>query len=331
MNTNQRLEGTRLFLKLAEKNPIFKNEGEKLTNMEIVLFFHLLSISRYNNTADYNLVIDSKTKSFIYQRLHMSTESLKKSISSLAKHNIIFKIKKEHYLINPEIAGKGTDADLITSAIKCGKVTAPLTSDCVRLFKNPWAVLEIFANTSKSLTFNYIYFCLFLKLLDIMEYCGPNKEYGGNTITLKKEDRQNLITELNITKKNLEKALLFFQNSGLMLKIKNGTYQINPYIIAKGTDEDVLFIREFSQFRDKGWGKRTATQLMASLSKFIQSKTEETITQEKKEYMIAAVKTNYKALKVYEEYREELEREEELQNQKLVLRSRFFNKNTQMA
>lgn len=89
-----------------------------------------------------------------------------------------------------------------------------------------------------------------LYLMDYITYCGRNKRYGGNTIEISRQFKIELQNELNIKPGTLNNVLSKLTSVGIMYKIKNGMYQFNPYLAAKGSDEDIYWIREFGVFRD---------------------------------------------------------------------------------
>lgn len=89
--------------------------------------------------------------------------------------------------------------------------------------------------------FDYI---LFKKL----SYTGKGHLYGGNTIKVDKQFKKTLLKEYNVSTKTYESMITKLINDGILNRISNGYFQVNPYAFAKG--EDLAFLRELGIYRD---------------------------------------------------------------------------------
>lgn len=103
---------------------------------------------------------------------------------------------------------------------------------------------------NKGDSFGNIESMILLYLMDYIDFCGPNKKYGGNTIKIDRAFKNNMIEDLSINDNNISKALNKFYNAGVLYKIKNGLYQFNPWLVAKGTDYDVIWLRKYGVFKE---------------------------------------------------------------------------------
>lgn len=92
---------------------------------------------------------------------------------------------------------------------------------------------------------------ILLYIMDFVSYCGKNKSYGGNTIAVTKEFRLEMMHELGVNQDNISQAFHRFYEAGVLYKIKNGLYQFNPWLVARGSDEDVNWLRRYGVFPER--------------------------------------------------------------------------------
>lgn len=85
-------------------------------------------------------------------------------------------------------------------------------------------------------------------IMDFIDYCGSNKSYGGNTIKIDKRFKSQMMDELGVNQDNISQALHLFYKVGILYKIKNGLYQFNPWLAARGSDTDVKWLRRYGVF-----------------------------------------------------------------------------------
>lgn len=115
--------------------------------------------------------------------------------------------------------------------------------------------LKEFKNTGSS--FGNIEAMILFYLMDYIDFCGHNKPYGGNTIKIDRTFKNTMINALCITDGNISKALNKFYKAGVLYKIKNGLYQLNPWLAAKGRDADVIWLRRYGVFKEYVIGQNT--------------------------------------------------------------------------
>ena len=122
------------------------------------------------------------------------------------------------------------------------------TLNNVRKFPDFHKKLKEFRNEGNSL--GNLDSMVLLYLMDYINYCGHNKKFGGNIIKIDKEFKIELQNELNIKGGTLSNILSKLSSAGILYKVKNEIYQFNPYLVARGSDEDIRWLREFGVFRE---------------------------------------------------------------------------------
>ena len=108
--------------------------------------------------------------------------------------------------------------------------------------------IKEFRNQGSS--FGNIEAIILLYIMDHIDFCGHNKKYGGNTIKLDRIFKNTMKEDLFINDGNISKALNKLYNAGVLYKVKNGLYQFNPWLAAKGTDADVIWLRKYGVFKE---------------------------------------------------------------------------------
>lgn len=75
------------------------------------------------------------------------------------------------------------------------------------------------------------------------------KAYNGNTIKIDKEYREKVLEYLGVGQGCFEHMLTKLTTGGILYKIRNGYYLMNPYCFAKGEEKKVKFARSMGIFR----------------------------------------------------------------------------------
>jgi len=76
------------------------------------------------------------------------------------------------------------------------------------------------------------------------------KAWNGNTIKIDKEYRERVLAKLGVGQGTFEHMLTKLTTGGILYKIRNGYYLMNPYCFAKGSEEMVKFARSMGIFRN---------------------------------------------------------------------------------
>ena len=75
------------------------------------------------------------------------------------------------------------------------------------------------------------------------------KAWNGNTIKIDKEYREKVLENLGVGQGCFEHMLTKLTSGGILYKIRNGYYLMNPYCFAKGDEQKVKFARNMGIFR----------------------------------------------------------------------------------
>ena len=76
------------------------------------------------------------------------------------------------------------------------------------------------------------------------------KAWNGNTIKIDKEYREKVLENLGVGQGCFEHMLTKLTSGGILYKIRNGYYLMNPYCFAKGDEQKVKFARNMGIFRN---------------------------------------------------------------------------------
>lgn len=74
--------------------------------------------------------------------------------------------------------------------------------------------------------------------------------WNGNTIKVDKEYREKVLAELGVGQGCFEHMLTKLTSGGILYKIRNGYYLMNPYCFAKGNEALVKYARGMGIFRN---------------------------------------------------------------------------------
>lgn len=85
-------------------------------------------------------------------------------------------------------------------------------------------------------------------ILKRLKYVGITRPYGGNTILIDKPFKTAMLKEFNISIKTYEQMISKLVNDNVLNRISNGYFQLNPYVMAKG--DNVQLLRELNIYRD---------------------------------------------------------------------------------
>lgn len=81
-----------------------------------------------------------------------------------------------------------------------------------------------------------------------LTYIGKTRPYGGNTIRIDKQYKEKILKEFNVSAKTYEQTITKLRQDGVLNRISNSYYQLNPYAFAKG--ENVNCLRELGIYKD---------------------------------------------------------------------------------
>jgi len=102
-----------------------------------------------------------------------------------------------------------------------------------------------------------------------IDFSGYNKKYGGNIIKLDRDTKDEMIELLKIKDCNISNCITRLQKAGIIYKVRNGVYQYNPYLAAKGADEDIEWLRRYGVFRDNNIGVHGETDVFKNKDELI--------------------------------------------------------------
>lgn len=77
-------------------------------------------------------------------------------------------------------------------------------------------------------------------LLKKLKYVGKTRPYGGNTIMIDIQFKKDMLKEFNISLKTYEGMITKLVNDNVLNRISNNYFQLNPYVIIKGKNEQLL-------------------------------------------------------------------------------------------
>ena len=80
------------------------------------------------------------------------------------------------------------------------------------------------------------------------------KAWNGNTIKIDKEYREKVLENLGVGQGCFEHMLTKLTSGGILYKIRNGYYLMNPYCFAKGDEQKVKFARNMGRVRSSTIG-----------------------------------------------------------------------------
>lgn len=104
--------------------------------------------------------------------------------------------------------------------------------------------LLVFNDLSKSLN------PILLELLQFMTYAGSDK-HGGNMIYMNKALKAAVAKNTGVSEKRVEQAITGFVKAQIFRRVATSTYQVNPYLFARGDWREVQNIRATFDFANK--------------------------------------------------------------------------------
>lgn len=220
--------------------------------------------------ADYNKFTNTdENATYIKNTININDRNYNDALRELVKNNLIYKTKKDVYIINSWVAAHGNAEDIQKHrayCYKCGIFAPPafdwrepttdeetkaleeeLNTDagkqkhaCVYVdnFKTFTCFNTIFNNKRISLT-EIILLLHFATVSQFVKF--PHSPELNNTITRSTRELEKVAEMLQIKKRAVQYAINNLISAHLLHKIEgeNGKYIINPFISAKGTKDKV--------------------------------------------------------------------------------------------
>jgi len=121
--------------------------------------------------------------------------------------------------------GELKDYELITDAIISRE------PDYVKLYLN-----TVLASKNLPVTHNQ----LLNEILSIMSYANVDE---GQIVYILPVDRENIAKKIKQKPDTVKKAIIDFVKTGILMKIANGKYRVNPHLFGKGDWKDIRRIR----------------------------------------------------------------------------------------
>lgn len=76
-----------------------------------------------------------------------------------------------------------------------------------------------------------------------MSYANPNDKYGGQTINITKDLKEEWADMLNVSTDMIKRYIRNMVAGGHLIRISRGIYMVNPYLYGKGSDSDINLLR----------------------------------------------------------------------------------------
>lgn len=194
---------------------IIKNfDGEGITYKELKALLYLLQSIKFEE----NIVkITDKDKEYMNDELEMSNAYINCFISKMLKMKIFKKIANATYKVNPDV-------------IFYGHVDDEDAGDFVKVSK--YSLFHDLKNNDIQLSALDIK--LFITILPDITFNKKENEFGGNTIFLDKNKKEELVKEFDITRKTLNNFIKKMKDLNMMEKMNNKVYKINTKYIVFG-------------------------------------------------------------------------------------------------
>lgn len=222
------------------------------------------------NVADYNKYTNtSDNANYIKSTLNISDRVYSDAIRLLVKNNLMYKVKKDVYIINPWICAHGDAQNIQSHRIYCyyNNIFCPpawgwriaetdeektalkgiLSEDaskqkhaCVYVnnLKNYTCFNGMFNSKRASLT-DLILFFMFATSAQFVKY--PSTIELNNVISRSTKELDKIADLLQLKKRAVQYALNNLTNAHLLHKIgnENGKYIVNPFLSAKGKKDKI--------------------------------------------------------------------------------------------
>ena len=66
---------------------------------------------------------------------------------------------------------------------------------------------------------------------------------GGQIVYVNKYVKERICEDCNVSIKRVEQAVRQFTEGGILMRVSRGVYRVNPYIISRGSWEDIKVLR----------------------------------------------------------------------------------------
>lgn len=183
---------------------------EDITYTEVLALLYLIQDIKYNKNT---IAISQDDKKYMQENLRMSTSSINHFFTKMIKLGIFTRFKKDNYYIKKEVINYGPAPDESGKFVKVHSYS-------------------LFQNLKKSETkMSATEIKLFLYILKDIEFKKDSAKFGGNTITLTKDNRIEIIKKFNISERSFKTFIARAKELGLIIKINNSIYKINDKFI----------------------------------------------------------------------------------------------------
>lgn len=260
--------------------------------------FDIKDYNKFTNTAEHS--------KYIKNTLNLNDRNYADAIRLLVKNNLMYKVKKDMYLINPWIASHGDTEEIrkyrqycfennifgtpnlqgraVTTAEEQKILNAELTKDVAKQ-KHVCVYIDNIANFScftgefdeKRLNITeLILFFLFATYSKFVKF--PNSIVLNNVIDNSTQELEKIAEMLQLKKRAVQYAIQHLTEVNLLHKIESehGKYIVNPFLTAKGKKE-VIKAFQVSLFKSGSYFNNFSTgDLMYDNNLIINLKTGET-------------------------------------------------------
>lgn len=216
---------------------------EDITYTEVLALLYLIQDIKYNKNT---IAISQDDKKYMQENLGMSVSSVNHFFTKMVKLGIFTRFKKDNYYIKKEVINYGPAPDESGKFVKVHSYS---------LFQN-------LKNSEAKMSSTEIK--LFLYILKDIEFKKDSAKFGGNTITLTKDNRIKIAERFDISERSFKTFIARAKELNLIIKINNTIYKINdkfivfcgdfdvePGIVERATKRDISEIPDFSENRKK--------------------------------------------------------------------------------
>lgn len=191
---------------------------EDITYTEVLALLYLIQDLKYKKNT---IAISQDDKKYMQETLGMSISSVNHFFTKMVKLGIFKRFQKDNYYIEKQIINYGPAPDESGKFVKVHSYS---------LFNN-------LKNSETKMSATEIK--LFLYVLKDIEIKKDSAKFGGNTITLTKNNRIEIIKKFEISERSFKTFISRAKELGLIIKINNSIYKINDKYITFCGDFDV--------------------------------------------------------------------------------------------
>lgn len=201
-------------LNLNALHDLIDNTNIDVSYKELLVLLYLLSKLTYN----YNTIsVDDDDREYLKKKFEIANSSLNHFFTKMIKLDIFRKIEKNFYSVNKKYVcfgqvREGTD--------KFTKVHAFSLYEHLKVNKD----IKVSSTEIKLLVY----------ILKDIEFSDPCKPFGGNTITLTKDDKVELAKKFDISERTFKGFMKTMKDLDLLIKMNNSTFKVNPNYINCG-------------------------------------------------------------------------------------------------